>query len=395
MPRSCSPEMMLVTRISHAAVPWQRIGSLRVPLLSALLLAACVSTPSRTAPPPPATDMSRYPSGDAAWERQAVPSTAGCRSMSAVSARVAWAGCQHGRVFRTIDGGASWSADSVPGASTLDFRGIKAFDANTAVIVSAGPAEEGQARMYRTVDGGHRWTLVWRDTTKGLFLDGVAFWDAHHGFTVSDPIDGHLVVLVTDDGGEHWTRMPASSIPAVLPGEAIFAASNTAFAVQGGANAWIATGGGAHGRVFRSIDRARTWTVTDTDMPGGPSSGLFGIAFADARNGLAVGGDYKIARGPTDVAFRSTDGGATWTRVTGARPDGVTQGIAFIPSSSPRVFIAVGARGTAFTSDFGATWSHGDTLTAWGVGFAGPKAGWVAGPQGYVARIRVPVATAP
>ena len=33
-----------------------------------------------------------------------------------------------GRVFRTVDGGATWTADTVPGAARLDFRGIRAFD---------------------------------------------------------------------------------------------------------------------------------------------------------------------------------------------------------------------------------------------------------------------------
>ena len=219
----------------------------------------------------------------AGWVRQTVPSTASCRSVSAVSALVAWAGCTGGHVFRTVDGGATWTADTVRGAARLDFRGIKAFDANTAVIASAGPAEQGQAHIYRTVDGGKTWSLTWSDTTKGIFLDGIAFWDSHHGFTFSDPVDGRLVVLLTDDGGSTWTKIPAGNIPRVLPNEAAFAASNTQLAVQGSSNAWIATGGGGEARVFRSTDRGRTWTVSASGIPGGTSAGLFGIAFADAN----------------------------------------------------------------------------------------------------------------
>src|SRR5262249_43429486 len=158
---------------------------------------------------------------------------------------------------------------SVSGGGRLDFRGIKAFDANTAVITAAGPAEQGQARIYRTTDGGRSWTQSWSDTTKGVFLDGVAFWDAQHGFTFSDPINGRLVIVTTDDGGRSWTKMPATAIPPVLPNEAAFAASNTQLTVQGSGNAWIATGGGAEARVFRTTDRGRSWTVSSTRMPGG------------------------------------------------------------------------------------------------------------------------------
>ena len=322
----------------------------------------------------------------APWQRQAVLSTASCRSLSAASALVAWAGCTAGHVFRTTDGGATWTADTVRGAARLDFRGIKAFDANTAVIASAGPAEQGQARIYRTADGGRNWTLAWSDTTKGIFLDGVAFWDSRHGFTFSDPVDGRLVILTTDDGGASWQRTAPANIPPVLPKEAAFAASNTQLAVQGSSNAWIATGGGTEARVFRSTDRGRTWSVSSTGLPGAASTGLFGIAFSDARHGLAVGGDYAIARGPTDRAVKTSDGGVTWTSAGSQRPDGVTTGLAFVPGSVPPAFVAVGAHGTGITRDFGSTWTFGDTLTYWGVGFAG-STGWAAGPRGRLVKL--------
>jgi cyanophycinase len=318
------------------------------------------------------TDRLFFSQSDTRWSTQQVASTSSCRSLSAVSATVAWAGCTGGKIFRTVNGGATWSADSVPGAARLDFRGIKAFDANTAVAVSAGPAEQGQARIYRTTDGARTWTLTYSDTTKGIFFDGVAFWDAQHGFTFSDPVNGKLVILTTDDGGVHWTAVAPANIPPTLPNEAAFAASNTQLTVQGSSNAWIASGGGAHARVFRTTDRGRTWTVHDAGIPGGASAGLFGIAFADAKNGIAIGGDYAIERGITDVAIRTTDG--------------VNQGVHLIPGSRPPRFVAVGAYGTAFSDDFGATWQHGDTLTAWGVGFVSPDIGWVAGPRGHISK---------
>jgi photosystem II stability/assembly factor-like uncharacterized protein len=348
-------------------------------LLSVIALAACSGmNGAGTASGGPAPETARF-------EHQSVPSTASCRSLSAVNALIAWAGCTGGHVFRTVDGGATWTADTVAGAARLDFRGIKAFDANIAVLASAGPAEQGQAHIYRTVDGGKHWSLSWNDTTKGIFLDGVAFWDARHGFTFSDPIAGKFVILTTDDGGSSWTRTPAANIPPVIAGEAAFAASNTQLAVQGSANAWIATGGGKEARVFRTADRGRTWSVSSSGLPGGTSSGLFGIAFSDAMHGLAVGGDYAIARGPTDRAIRTSDGGVTWTGVNMASPDGVSTGLVFVPGSSPPAFVAVGAHGTAVTHDFGATWIHGDTLTYWGVGFGGAM-GFAAGPRGRVAR---------
>jgi len=347
-----------------------------IPLLAGVALIACAGGH-------PAPTLAGAAAG---WRAQPVASTSSCRSLSAASEEVAWAGCTAGKVFRTVDGGATWSVISVAGAERLDFRGIKAFDAGSAVITSAGAAEQGGARIYRTENGGASWTLTWTDSTKGIFLDGVAFWDARHGFTFSDPVNGRLVILTTYDGGAHWTRVPPGNIPPVIRGEAAFAASNTQLTVQGSSNAWIATGGGAEARVFRSTDRGRTWSVSSTGMPGGASAGLFGIAFADAMNGLAVGGDYNIARGPTDFAIRTRDGGVTWSPAGTSRPDGVTQGLALVTGSRPPEFVATGAHGTALTRDFGATWQAGDTLTAYGVGFANRGTGWVAGPRGHVAK---------
>ena len=330
-------------------------------------------------------DRLLFAPGDGRWTPQRVNSTSSCRSVSAASAMVAWAGCTRGTVFRTIDGGTTWHADTVAGGANLDFRGIAAIDASTAVIASAGPAEQGQARIYRTVDGGAHWSLQWSDSTKGVFLDGLAFWDSQHGLAYSDPVDGRLVILTTDDGGVTWANVSPANIPPVLPNEAAFATSNTGIAVEGSRHAWIVTGGGAESRVFRTTDRGRSWSVAATGMPGGPSSGLFAIAFADARNGVAVGGDYAIARGVTDFALRTGDGGVTWRRAGAVRPDGATQGLAVIRGGSQPVFVSSGAYGTAVSRDFGATWTHGDTLTVWGI--AVPPSGrgaWAVGPRGSI-----------
>jgi len=325
------------------------------------------------------------------FRRGSVASNSGCRSLSAASEQVAWAGCSGGKVFHTNDGGATWMVDSVAGAATLDFRGIKAFDALNAVVVSAGPAERGAAKIFRTSDGGKNWSLAWSDTTTGIFLDGVAFWDRNNGFTFSDPVGGRFVILTTGDGGRSWKRVPPQDIPAALPGEAAFAASNTQLTVQGSSNGWIATGGGPEARVFRTKDRGRTWSVSSTGMPGGASSGLFGVAFADAMNGIVIGGDYRNERGITSFAMRTADGGATWTPAGVRRPDGTTSGVVYVPGTSPAVFAAVGQTGVAFSRDFGATWSPADSLTAYGVGFASARAGFVAGPRGHVATLANPI----
>src|SRR5262249_30613636 len=163
--------------------------------------------------------------------------------------------------------------------------------ANTAVIMSSGNAEDAQARIYRTGDGGESWKLVYEQKTRGVFFDAIAFWDRQHGIVVSDPVDGHFALFTTDDGGASWSDVPSAGMPPALPKEGAFAASNSCLTVEGESNVWFVTGGASVARVFRSTDRGKTWKVAETAMhPANASTGLFSVAFRDARNGVAVGG---------------------------------------------------------------------------------------------------------
>jgi photosystem II stability/assembly factor-like uncharacterized protein len=269
----------------------------------------------------------------------------------------------------------------------LDFRDVHGVSSRVAYAMSAGPAEQGQARIYRTVDGGQNWTLQWSDTTKGIFLDGMAFWDASRGIAFSDPVNGKPVILRTQNGTT-WERVDPARIPDALPGEGAFAASGTSVAVQGQQNAWIATGAGPEARVFRSTDGGRTWQVSSAGLSAGPSAGFFGIAFADARRGIAVAGDYTIPRSSGDVTMVTQDGGVTWTRASKWPSQGITGGVVSVRGAPKPLFAAVGAYGTAFSSDFGATWTRGDTLTLYAIDFATRDSGWAVGPRGRIVSFR-------
>jgi photosystem II stability/assembly factor-like uncharacterized protein len=108
-------------------------------------------------------------------------------------------------------------------------------------------------------------------------------------------------------------------------------------------------------------------------------------------NGLAIGGDYRNERGVNAFALRTRDGGVTWTSASTQRPDGTTSGVIYVPGSTPPLFVAVGQTGVAYTRDFGGTWIHADTLTAYGVGFANAGAGFVAGARGHVGVLAKPI----
>ncbi len=238
------------------------------------------------------------------------------RGVSAVSRQVAWASGTHGTYLRTVDDGATWTAGQVPDAGGLDFRGVAAFSADEAFLMSSGPGE--QSRIYHTSDGGKHWDLQFTNKNPKGFFDSIAFWDEKHGVVLGDPVPdekGRLTfeVLTTEDGAT-WHEVPGAQMPAAMEGEGGFAASNTCVALLPGtdSNLWFATGGKV-ARVFHSPDRGKTWEVFETPIVHGPeSAGIFSIAFRDALHGVIAGGDYKRPRddGP-NLAF-TEDGGKTW-----------------------------------------------------------------------------------
>ena len=260
----------------------------------------------------------------AAAQRVSVPTTASLRGLSIVNEKVLWASGTDGTAIRTTDGGKNWSVFTVAGAEKLDFRGIHAFSANTALIMSSGPAEKGQARIYRTIDGGRNWKQVFEQKTPGIFFDAIVFWDSKRGIVLSDPVDGHFVLFVTDDAGTTWKQIPSAALPPALPNEGAFAASNSCLTVHGKADVWFATGGARVARVFHSGDRGKSWTVAETPMLSkNSSSGIFSLSFLNSKEGVAVGGDYQHPES-SDLpnALRTHDGGRTWEALPPTDPPG-------------------------------------------------------------------------
>src|SRR5580693_6168062 len=173
----------------------------------------------------------------AAWAQPApqtrlARSTESFRGVSAVSEKIAWASGTHGTYLRTTDG-RIWIPDQDPGAEALDFRGIVAFSADEAFLMSAGPGD--QSRIYHTMNAGRNWNLQYTNTNPKGFFDSMVFWDRTHGIVLGDPIvdeTGALKfeLLITTDG-KTWTQIPASQLPPAIEGEGAFAASNPSLAI--------------------------------------------------------------------------------------------------------------------------------------------------------------------
>ncbi len=323
-------------------------------------------------------------SASAQWLAQPSPVDVELRGLSVVSPRVIWASGAGGTVVHTVDGGATWRRDSVPGAGELDLRAIEGTSALVAHAISIGDS----SRIYRTTDGGRTWSLRWSATRKGTFLDAIRFWDARHGVAMSDPVDGRFLILTTSDGGESWQAVPSERIPVALAGEGGFAASGSCLAVWGRTDVWFVSGGAATARIYHSGDRGRSWSVHDTPIRAGlASAGAFSVAFRDARHGVIAGGDYQQPALRGRNLASTSDGGRRWTPVDSASaPEGYRSAVAFRSGSAGRVLAAVGLTGTDLSRDGGATWTHVDSVPYNSVAFAASGVAWAVGPRGRIVR---------
>jgi photosystem II stability/assembly factor-like uncharacterized protein len=265
----------------------------------------------------------------------------------------------------------TWHSATVPDATTLDFRGIKAIDENTAFLMSSGSGDK--SRIFKTTDAGASWKLLFTNPDAKGFFDAIAFRDARHGIIAGDQVDREMVIFTTDDGGAHWTRRHT---PPALANEGGFAASNSCLFVRG-KDAWFGTGAS---RIIHSGDGGLHWTAAATPMRhDSASAGIFSIAFSDSRHGIAVGGDYAKDKEAQQNIAMTSDGGRSWTKSEG--PAGFRSAVLWV--SGKKLWIATGTSGSDVSSD-GKTWRNFDTSSFNALSEAS-GAVWAVGAKGRVA----------
>ena len=171
-------------------------------------------------------------------------------------------------------------------------------------------------------------------------------------------------------------------MPAALPGEGAFAASNTSLALSGDDEIFFGTGGPA-ARVFHSRDRGRSWTVVETPIiHRNASSGIFSLGLDEYNRVIVLGGDYKEPNRSYRVAAYSLDGGKTW-QLAAQMPGGYRSALAHVDDGR---WVAVGPTGEDITNDSGVHWKHTDSLNLNAVAILDVATGWAVGPNGTIAR---------
>jgi len=246
-------------------------------------------------------------------------------------------GAAEGGVFRTFDGGQSWTPifDDQPALAV----GAVAIDPSDPDVIYAGTGEVnpgggsvayGGVGLFRSTDQGNTWTHLGLDDTGAI------------GRIVIDPTDSNRLFVAamgqlwednpergvyrTTDGGATWQQVlyvndQTGCVDLILrpdDSDVLYAAMWQRYR-----RPERYTYGGLSCAVHRSVDGGDTWTLVGGGLPG-PSSngGRIGLSLCKTQPDV-MHAIYADKTGYFDGLYRSTNGGYNWTRTN----DGSLSGI--------------------------------------------------------------------
>jgi photosystem II stability/assembly factor-like uncharacterized protein len=235
-----------------------------------------------------------------------------------------------------------------------DFRSI-AYANGSIYVLNAGTP----ANMYTLNTFGYSCAsnLIYTESGEKVFYDSM-FIDIKTGFgvVIGDPTEDCLSVLLTENSGKNWKKIPCDILPKIVEGEAAFAASDTNVKIIDGVIYIIS--GGKKSRLFMSEDKGSTWQVFDTPIIQGEAmTGAFSMDFYNKSKGIIVGGNYENQKDNSINKAITKDGGKTWEIVSKDKAFGYASCVQFMPNSRGKVLYTCGTSGVYYSTNFGEKWT--------------------------------------
>jgi photosystem II stability/assembly factor-like uncharacterized protein len=298
--------------------------------------AAAPPSPSPSPRPPavskPTPSPSPTPTPGPAWANiqwRSIGPAAGGGRIAAVAGtdedpNLYYVGTAGGGVWMTDNGGETWAP--VFDDEQIAAIGAVAIDPKDDNTVWVGTGESNPRNdvsygngVYKTTDGGKTWTNLGLAGTRYISRIAIDPTDSNHvvvgalGDVFSD--SNERGVYVTWDGGKTWSHTlfvgpesGASDIAMDVQHPNVIYAGIWEFQRR----PWTFTSGGADDGLYKSTDGGRTWTrLTGHGLPT-DVTGRIGLAVAPS-NGSRV---YALIESKQGLLWRSDDAGATWQMVS-------------------------------------------------------------------------------
>lgn len=286
-------------------------------------------------------------------------------------------------ILRTTDGGSTWYNVSPEGASAFGFGTARAFLSELQAWVVLADASDPFASglLYRTEDGGLTWT-AYPVPFGGGEMD---FVDETHGWMMASLGAGAgsmaVSLYTTDDGGETWTRIYTNDPNLDGAGDSLpLGGIKSNLTPLNEEVAWV--GGVVYSPetfyLFKTTDGGQTWAPQS--LPAAPGMQDTEVAvdtgpiFPAPRDGILP---VRFTGETLRTGFYVTsDGGATWEFAT------FMPGAGAVDFVSPTEGFFWTGEQFFFTEDGAQTWSSvspnvlfGDTFI--GMEFVNTNTGWV------------------
>jgi len=214
-----------------------------------------------------------------------------------------------GMLYRTQDGGVSWTSNPLP----FERAGYFFVDSSPgfALVDLGAGAGSHYVAIHRTEDGGATWTVVFthepgesKSLREGGSKNGVTFLDINHGWIGGNiPMEDHFYLYYTEDGGTNWALETDISLPSAYAGswldveQPFFVTSTSGYlpvrAMAPDDNRYLL--------IYRTDDSGATWTFQN------------GVQDGRLVDFYSINEGYIAA---STELYQTVDGGLTWSPVT-------------------------------------------------------------------------------
>jgi photosystem II stability/assembly factor-like uncharacterized protein len=336
--------------------------------------------------------------GGVSWERRPLPVNDYVVDWVVVDSQRVWFITYMQQVWSSTDGGDTWSPIIVDTVASLRISALSFVDSLNGWTVGniRESNHNASSRLYRTTDGGTTWSVVPTDPPDSTGFVDVRFVDHSRGVITQD----NNTLRITEDGGLTWRHQMA---PRFFENNAWISYAFPDWSqwwVQGAEGIWFSSDQGAtwnsrltriceyaydihfqnqhsgwigaDDRLLHTTDGGFSWTVAVED-----TNRYFNkIQFWNDQVGWAISSPMYI--------YRTTDGGQSWTPF-GAATRNAISGLSFCDALNGWAVCSDGF--TARTVDGGQTWTPywiDQTVSWWSIHFMDSLHCWLGAGNGRV-----------